>query len=92
MTTPEEVLNRLEGLHSDVVSEDVEQENLDDFADACTDYLPALLAVARAAMALGVIGNGYCFCSRNRDPDRYHHEPECRDLRAALAALAEVKP
>lgn len=35
--------------------------------------------------ALGAMPSGYCFCSRNRDPDKDTHEPECRDARAALA-------
>ena len=38
-----------------------------------------------ALAALGVIGDGYCFCSENRDPHKSAHEPECRDARAALA-------
>lgn len=35
--------------------------------------------------ALGAIGNGYCFCSKDRDPEKEDHEPECRDARKALA-------
>lgn len=35
--------------------------------------------------ALGAIGGGYCFCYRDRDPEKAQHEPECRDARAALA-------
>lgn len=38
--------------------------------------------------ALGVIGHGYCFCSKDRDPDKVSHEPECRDARAALRGEA----
>lgn len=48
-------------------------------AEARADRLAAALG------ALGVIGSGYCFCSRERDPDKAQHEPECRDARAALA-------
>ena len=36
-----------------------------------------------ALKTLGVIGNGYCFCSHDRARDRATHEPECRDARAA---------
>lgn len=38
--------------------------------------------------ALGAIGNGYCFCSENRDPLKQEHEPECRDARAVLSEEA----
>lgn len=38
-----------------------------------------------ATQALGVIGGGYCFCSAARDPDKADHEPECAELRAAIA-------
>lgn len=34
--------------------------------------------------ALGVIGDGYCFCSEHRDPHKERHEPECRQASAAL--------
>ena len=35
-------------------------------------------------------GDTYCFCSTNRvGDDSKMHEPECRDLRAALAAMKE---
>lgn len=39
-----------------------------------------------AAQALGAMPEGYCFCSRDRiGDDSKTHEPECRDLRAAIA-------
>lgn len=38
-----------------------------------------------AATALGVMPDGICFCSKNRSGGRGWHEPECRNLRAALA-------
>lgn len=39
-----------------------------------------------AARALGGLPDGYCFCSRDRDGARTEgHEPECRDLRKAIA-------
>lgn len=55
----------------------------------------ALLASAPdllgALGALGVIGNGYCFCSKERDPDKADHEPECAGARAAIAKARGVK-
>ena len=30
------------------------------------------------------LGEGYCFCSSERDPLKENHEPECRELRAAI--------
>jgi hypothetical protein len=41
--------------------------------------------------ALGVIGNGYCFCSEHRDPHKEQHQPECRLARAALEGEKDVK-
>lgn len=47
-------------------------------------------ALVEAAEALGAMPEGYCFCSTNRiGDDSKMHEPECRDLRAALAAMKE---
>lgn len=44
---------------------------------------PSLLA---AAEALGAMPEGYCFCSKDRiGDDSKTHEPECRDLRLAIA-------
>lgn len=37
-----------------------------------------------AIEALGAMPGGYCFCSRDRGPDKDTHEPECRDIRSAL--------
>lgn len=37
--------------------------------------------------SLGVIGNGYCFCSEDRDPDKTDHEPECAEARDVLASV-----
>ena len=43
-------------------------------------------AVEEAAQALGSMPEGYCFCSTDRiGDDSKAHEPECADLRAALA-------
>lgn len=39
-----------------------------------------------AVKALGAMPEGYCFCSKNRvGDDSKQHEPECADVRAALA-------
>lgn len=43
-----------------------------------------------AICALGVIGDGYCFCLRVRDPDKDQHEPECHDVRAAIAKVTQA--
>ena len=49
-------------------------------------------AVVVAAQALGSMPEGYCFCSTDRiGDDSKAHEPECADLRAALAAM-EASP
>ena len=48
----------------------------------------AVARLVEAAQALGAMPEGYCFCSANRvGDDRKIHEPECADLRAALAAM-----
>lgn len=39
-----------------------------------------------AVEALGVIGDGYCFCHHNRDERKDDHEPECDVLRKVLEA------
>jgi hypothetical protein len=45
-------------------------------------------ALKSAVEALGALPDGYCFCSANRHGDGTpeSHEPECRELRAALEA------
>ena len=48
----------------------------------------AVARLVEAAQALGAMPEGYCFCSANRvGDDRKIHEPECADIRAALAAM-----
>ena len=43
-------------------------------------------ALRSAVEALGAMPEGYCFCSEGRiGDDSKTHEPECADLRAALA-------
>ena len=45
-----------------------------------------------AIKALGAMPEGYCFCSKNRiGDDSKIHEPECRDLRAAITQIG-AKP
>lgn len=49
-----------------------------------------LRQVREAIEALGAMPEGYCFCSKDRiGDDSKIHEPECRDLRAALAMLTK---
>ena len=56
------------------------------FADPLSD--PRVVALVEAAQALGAMPEGYCFCSKDRiGDDSKIHEPECRDLRAALSAI-----
>lgn len=44
-------------------------------------------AFRSAVEALGAMPEGYCFCSKDRiGDDSKTHEPECRDIRAMLAA------
>lgn len=38
-----------------------------------------------AIEAHGMLPNGFCVCSKDRDGEKSNHQPECRDLRAALA-------
>ena len=46
----------------------------------------AKVAKLREAIeAHGMLPNGFCVCSNNRDGEKSNHQPECRDLRAALA-------
>ena len=55
---------------------------------------PRDAVIARLVEAVGALGampEGYCFCSAHRiGDDSKVHEPECRDLRATLAAAKEV--
>jgi len=50
------------------------------------NIIAAAPELLEAACAAGVTPEGYCFCSKNRIGDNSKiHEPECRDLRAAIA-------
>ena len=60
--------------------------------DAFTEMVSSMDAdfaiLTEAMQALGAMPEGYCFCSENRiGDDSKTHEPECRDLRAALKAM-----
>jgi len=53
--------------------------------------LPEVRALVEAIEAQGAMPEGYCFCSHDRiGDDSKAHEPECRDLRAALAPFKEL--
>ena len=60
--------------------------------DPTPDPRDAVIArLVEAVGALGAMPEGYCFCSAHRiGDDSKVHEPECADLRAALAAAKEV--
>ena len=59
--------------------------------DAWAEY-DTLTRLAEAVEALGAMPEGYCFCGKDRiGDDSKTHEPECRDLRAALAAAKAVQ-
>jgi len=50
--------------------------------------VPEIAALIEAVSALGAMPEGYCFCSENRVGDESkQHEPECRDLRAAIKSF-----
>jgi hypothetical protein len=69
--------------------EDPDGEDCERFASRYGSHLLRTQRMLRvAAEALGVIGGGYCFCSAGRDPDKAKHEPECADLRVAIAEAA----
>lgn len=70
----------------------VRAERAEDVAEAAqralTDRGAEIERLRDAIGTLGAIGNGYCFCSHDRDPDKADHQPECRDARQALAPTA----
>lgn len=74
--------HRLIGGDGTVIYSRLSGEESEDADDDLVLAAPDLLA---ALGALGVIGNGYCFCSHDRDPDKADHQPECRDATAAIA-------
>jgi len=52
--------------------------------------LPEIRRLVESVQALGAMPEGYCFCSSNRiGSDSKIHEPECRDLRAAIAEFGK---
>lgn len=44
-------------------------------------------ALLEKLCAIGVIGDGYCFCSRDRDPGKHEHQPECAEARQVIALV-----
>lgn len=50
-------------------------------------------SLLEAIQAHGAMPEGYCFCSQDRiGDDSKIHEPECRDLRLAIASAARQEP
>ena len=65
----------------------------DDQSSANTSLIAAAPTLLEAAEALGAMPEGYCFCSENRIGDESKkHEPECADMRAAIAKARGVQP
>lgn len=59
---------------------------------ADTEALKAADGLVAAAEALGAMPEGYCFCSEHRiGDDGKTHEPECADLRAAIATYTKAR-
>lgn len=68
------------------------QAQVDRMLVSSTQTHAKLDTLAEAAQALGAMPEGYCFCGKDRiGDDSKIHEPECRDLRAALAQIG-AKP
>lgn len=63
-----------------------------EMAAACASRDEVIKGLVEAVEGLGAMPEGYCFCSAHRiGDDSKTHEPECRDLRAALAAAKAVQ-
>lgn len=61
-------------------------EDGDGHAQADARLIAAAPDLLKCAMGLGAMPEGYCFCSSSRiGDDSKVHEPECRDLRTAIA-------
>lgn len=81
----EDDIKRAEELLDDPDAEDCERF-ASRYGNALLRTARALTGIVAAAQALGAMPEGYCFCSSNRiGDDSKVHEPECRDLRAAIA-------
>jgi hypothetical protein len=86
--TPED-FKRAEELLRDPDAEDCERFS-SRYGRELLDTAKAYRNLLEAAEALGAMPEGYCFCSTNSiGDDSKVHEPECRDLRAALADARE---
>jgi hypothetical protein len=60
-------------------------------AEANAHLIAAAPELLEAAQALGSMPNGYCFCSKDRDGAKETHEPECSNLRNAIAKATGKK-
>lgn len=84
--------------HAQQLLRDPDGEDCERFASR---YGGELLAIAEshadllaAAQALGALPDGFCFCFCSSDrvgDDRKVHQPECAELRAAIAKAEEAK-
>lgn len=104
-TTTDNLTAKLEELDAWLRAEERDWNAEDDmlgntYAKVNVTGLRVLLAEAKglwaakreAIEALGAMPEGFCFCSANRvGDDSKVHEPECRDLRAALSR-APIQP
>ena len=65
-------------------------EKQDTFTAMASSMDADFQAFVSAVEALGAMPEGYCFCSKDRIGNNSKtHEPECRDIRAMLAARTE---
>ena len=59
----------------------------DTFTAMASSMAADFKAFVSAVESLGGVPEGYCFCSKDRiGDDSKTHEPECRDIRAMIAA------
>lgn len=59
---------------------------------AARRMIEAAQGLVDAVQSLGAMPEGYCFCSSSRiGDDSKTHEPECADIRAALATWGTTK-
>jgi hypothetical protein len=72
---------------------DCDRKAMDDAALISTmrNMIEPLAELWAAVEALGAMPEGYCYCNGFRDAGQNNHDPECRDIRAALAALERAE-